>query len=181
MSLCSADWIEFVRVFENITFCSLFTNRLRPFRDFNHHTVTSINHLFLFSSETWDAALSSLLLSVLRACNDFCVFLWQFWILSHCRRVCCISARLYLIASRHCSVQFIRSFRLFGKIYTISVAENSVHLYSIEMEIIRNVTILVLIPPSEEFFCAFEIDYIFIYQIEMNQSWFFMASSACHF
>ncbi len=28
-------------------------------------TVTSINHLFLFSSETWDAALSSLSLSVL--------------------------------------------------------------------------------------------------------------------
>ncbi len=27
----------------NIIFCSLFTNRLRPFRDFIHHTVTSIN------------------------------------------------------------------------------------------------------------------------------------------
>ncbi len=63
---------------ENITFCSLFTNRLRTFRDFNHHTVTSINHPILFSSETWDAALSSLSLSVFCACNDFCVFLWQF-------------------------------------------------------------------------------------------------------
>ncbi len=71
-------YMQFVRVLENITFCSLFTNRLRPFGDFNHHTVTSINHLFLFSSETWDAALSSLSLSVLRACNVFCVFLWQF-------------------------------------------------------------------------------------------------------
>ncbi len=38
---------------------------MRPFRGFNHHTVTSINHLFLFSSETWDAALNSLSLSVL--------------------------------------------------------------------------------------------------------------------
>ncbi len=54
-----------VSVFENITFFSLFTNRLRPFHDFNHHTVTSNNHLFLFSSEIWDAALNSLSLSVL--------------------------------------------------------------------------------------------------------------------
>ncbi len=40
---------------------------LRQFRDFNHQTVTSNNHLFLFSSVTWDAdaALSSLSLSVL--------------------------------------------------------------------------------------------------------------------
>ncbi len=58
-------------VFEKLTFCSLFINRMRPFRDFNHHTVTSINHLFLLTWETWDAALSSLSLSVLRASNDF--------------------------------------------------------------------------------------------------------------
>ncbi len=57
--------MQSVRVLENITFCSLFINRLRPFHDFNHHTVTSNNHLFLFSSETWDAALNSLSLSVL--------------------------------------------------------------------------------------------------------------------
>ncbi len=30
--------MQFMRLFENITFCSLFTNRLRPFRDFNHHS-----------------------------------------------------------------------------------------------------------------------------------------------
>ncbi len=35
--------------------------------------------------------------------------------LPHCRRVCCISACLYLIALRHCSVKIIRSFRLFGR------------------------------------------------------------------
>ncbi len=35
--------MQSVSVLENITFCSLFTNRLRPFRDFIHHTVTSIN------------------------------------------------------------------------------------------------------------------------------------------
>ncbi len=69
------EYMQSVLVLKNITFCSLFTNRLRPFRDFNHHTVTSINHLFLFSSETWDAALSSLSLSVLVMT---CVFLWQF-------------------------------------------------------------------------------------------------------
>ncbi len=39
--------------------------------------VTCNNHRFHFSSETWDAALSSLSLSVIHACNDFCVFLWQ--------------------------------------------------------------------------------------------------------
>ncbi len=31
-------------VLENTAFCSLFTNRLRPFRDFIHHTVASIIH-----------------------------------------------------------------------------------------------------------------------------------------
>ncbi len=46
-------------------FCSLFTNCLKSFRDFNHHTLTSNNHPFHFSSERWDAALSSLSLSVL--------------------------------------------------------------------------------------------------------------------
>ncbi len=46
------EYMQSVRVLENITFCSLFINRLRPFHDFNHHTVTSNNHLFLFSSET---------------------------------------------------------------------------------------------------------------------------------
>ncbi len=72
------EYMQSVLVLENITFCSLFTNRFRPFHDFNHHTVTSIKHLFLFSSETWNAALNSLSLLVLRACNVFCVFLWQF-------------------------------------------------------------------------------------------------------
>ncbi len=64
---CAAlfEYMQSVRVFENITCCSLFTNRLRPFRDFNHHTVTSNNHPFLFSSETCNAVLSSLSLPVL--------------------------------------------------------------------------------------------------------------------
>ncbi len=30
--------MKFVHVLENITFCSIFTNRLRPFHDFNHHS-----------------------------------------------------------------------------------------------------------------------------------------------
>ncbi len=38
-SSCSAVWIHAVRAcIRNITFCSLFTNRLRPFCDFNHHS-----------------------------------------------------------------------------------------------------------------------------------------------
>ncbi len=47
MSLCSAVWItcmQFVCVLQNITFCSLFTNCLKPFRDFNYNTVASIIH-----------------------------------------------------------------------------------------------------------------------------------------
>ncbi len=48
------EYMQFMRVLENITFCSLFTNRLRPFCDFNHHI--NQQHPFLFSSETWDAA-----------------------------------------------------------------------------------------------------------------------------
>ncbi len=107
------EYMQSVRVLENITFCSLFSNRLRGHFATSIITVTSINHLFLFSSETWDAALSSLSLSVF--VMIFCVFLGQFLILSHCRRVCCISARLYSITSRHCSVQFIRSSHLFGR------------------------------------------------------------------
>ncbi len=65
------EYMQFVRVLENILFYSLFTNRLRTFNDFNHHTVTSNNHLFLSSSETWDAALNSLSLSVVRGCRTF--------------------------------------------------------------------------------------------------------------
>ncbi len=107
------EYMQFLRVFENITFCSLFTNRLRPFRDFNHHSNQNQPPLPLLIGD-------GLLLSVLRACNDFC----------------CISACLYLIVSRHCSVQFIRSFHLLGRTpkefffaifgRTISVAEHSV-------------------------------------------------------
>ncbi len=68
------EYMQFMRVLENRTFCSLFTNRLRPFRDFNHHSNQQ-QPPFLFSSETWDAALSSLSLSVFRTCNEFCVSL----------------------------------------------------------------------------------------------------------
>ncbi len=77
---------------------------LRRFSDFNHQTVTSNNIFFLFSSVTCDAdaELSSLSLSAL---------VMIFEILSHCRHVCCISARFNLFVSRHCSVQFIWSFR----------------------------------------------------------------------
>ncbi len=58
------EYMQSVRVFENITFCSLFTNHLRPFCDFNHHHTVTSNHQFLFSSEAWDAVLNSLSLLV---------------------------------------------------------------------------------------------------------------------
>ncbi len=75
-SSCSAVWItcmQFVCVLENITFCSLFI--VWGHFAISIITVTSINHPFLFSSETWDAALNSLWLSVFCACNDFCISL----------------------------------------------------------------------------------------------------------
>ncbi len=70
---------------------------------FNLHAVTSNNHSFLFSSETWDAdaALSSIPLSVL--VMIFASFSDGF---KHCWNVWCISACLYLITS------------LFGIIYS---------------------------------------------------------------
>ncbi len=95
----------------NITSCKKGHNCLRPFRDFNHHTVTSNNHPFLFSSKTCHAVLNSLSLSVL--IMIFASFSDTFKFL-HWRHVCCISPCLYLIASLHCSVQFIQSFCLFG-------------------------------------------------------------------
>ncbi len=85
-----------------VTFCSLFTNRLRPFRDFIHHTVTSINHHSHRRHEMF------------RACHDFCTFLSRTVLNTFTLQMCsCISACLYLIVSRHCSLQFIRSSCLF--------------------------------------------------------------------
>ncbi len=62
--------MQSVRVLENITFCSLFTNRLRPFHDFNHHTVTSINHLFLFSSEMVSRSRCFMLVMIFASFSD---------------------------------------------------------------------------------------------------------------
>ncbi len=112
-SSCSPAWITYmlsVRVLENTTFCSLFTNRLRRF-----HLSYSNQHQppFLFSSETWDTVLplNSLSLLVFRACNDFCTVLsrtvWNTFTLQMCF---CISARLCLIGSLH---------SLFGTIYSV--------------------------------------------------------------
>ncbi len=102
--------MQYMRIYENITFCSVFTNCLRPFRDFNHHTVTSDNPPFLFSSETWDAALSSLWLSGL--VMIFASFSDTF----KCSHTAYMFATLACtsIWSRHVIVwSFIRSFRLF--------------------------------------------------------------------
>ncbi len=47
-----SEYMQFMRVLENITSCSLFSNCLRPFRNFSHHTLTSNKHPFLFSLKT---------------------------------------------------------------------------------------------------------------------------------
>ncbi len=72
--VCAAlfEYMQFVRVLENITFRSLFTNHLRPFHDFNHHSNQQQPPLPLLIG---DMRCSSLSLSVFRACNDVCVFL----------------------------------------------------------------------------------------------------------
>ncbi len=66
--------MQSVHVLENIIFCSLFTNHLRPFRDFNHHTVTRIIHPSS-SHRRHEMQLYSLSLLVFRACNYFCTVL----------------------------------------------------------------------------------------------------------
>ncbi len=48
------------------------------------------------------------------ACNDFCTVLSRTVLITFTLQMCfCISAHLYLIMSRHCWIQFIRSSRLF--------------------------------------------------------------------
>ncbi len=66
------EYMQFVRVLENITFCNLFTNHLRPFHDFNHYSNQQQPPLPLLIG---DMRCSSLSLSVFRACNDVCVSL----------------------------------------------------------------------------------------------------------
>ncbi len=71
-------------------FCTLLTNRLRPFGDFNHHTVTSSNH-----PPSAHQRLSSLSLSVL-------VIMFVFFSDSFkCFHTTDMFPRLYLIASHH--------------------------------------------------------------------------------
>ncbi len=53
-----------------------------------------------------------------RACNDFSTVLSHTVLNTFTLQMCFyISACLYLIVSRHCSVQFIRSSRLFGRTF----------------------------------------------------------------
>ncbi len=105
------ECMPFVRVLENITFCSLFAN---PFHDFNHHSNQQ-HPPVLLSSETWEAALSSLSLSVSRACNDVCVSLSDSF---KCFHTALVRASIW---SRNVIVQY----KLFG-LFAYS-AEHSVH------------------------------------------------------
>ncbi len=51
-----------------------------------------------------------------RACNEFCTVLSCTFLNTFTLQTCfCLSARLYLIVSHHCSVQFIPSSRLFDR------------------------------------------------------------------
>ncbi len=63
--------MPFVRVLENITFCSLFAN---PFRDFNHHSNQQQPPLPLLIGDMRSSAKQSLAVGV-SACNDVCVSL----------------------------------------------------------------------------------------------------------
>ncbi len=78
--------MQFVCVLQNITFCSLFTNCLKPFHDFNYNTVASIIH------PSFEMRCFVLVMS-------FASFFDSFKILPHCRHICCISVRHYLIMS----------------------------------------------------------------------------------
>ncbi len=71
-SLSLFEYMQSVHVLENITFCSLFTNRLRPFRDFNHHSNHATIALPLLIGDMRCSTKQSLTVG---ACNDFCVFL----------------------------------------------------------------------------------------------------------
>ncbi len=62
---------SFVRVLENITFCSLFAN---PFHDFNHHSNQHQPPLPLLIGDMRSSTKQSLAVSVY-ACNDVCVSL----------------------------------------------------------------------------------------------------------
>ncbi len=107
--------MQFVHVLENNIAVYLLFNR--PFRDFNHHTVTSNNHHF--SSKTCNAVLNSPSLSVLVMMS----FSLSVLMLPHRRHVCCIirvhasHSTLVAVGSRHqkynvrtiYSVFFIRS------------------------------------------------------------------------
>ncbi len=75
---------------------------------------------------------------VTNTCNDFCTVLSHTVLNTSTLQMCfCISTRLYLIVSPHCSVQFIRSSRLFGQkpeelfFVLFSVGKHSVHPYSL--------------------------------------------------
>ncbi len=71
-SSCSAVWIHAIRVCFRKQHSVVY---LLIHFTISIITVTSNHHPFLFSSETWESALSSLSLSVFRACNDVCVSL----------------------------------------------------------------------------------------------------------
>ncbi len=73
--------------------------RLRRFCDFSATTTTpSSSHQTCGAKNPY-----------CRCCNEFCVVLWHFTMLPHCAMSAAISAQLYLIASRQCSLQFILS------------------------------------------------------------------------
>ncbi len=140
------EYMPFVRVLENITFCRLFTNRLRPFHDFNHHSNQQ-QPPFLFSSETLEAALSSLSLSIFCACNDVCISLSDSfkWFQTANVFAALVRASIWL-----CNVIVrykLLSFRLFGRttpklFFFLFSAEHSVHpyfCYTLRCSIIVNI------------------------------------------
>ncbi len=104
------EYMQSVCVLENITFCSLFTNCLRPFRDFSHHTVTSNNHhLFPLLVGDMRCRCSSKQSLAVGACNDFCI----------CSFKCFHTADMFAAICWQRTPLFDHDTSLFGTIYSV--------------------------------------------------------------
>ncbi len=134
-SSCSADfkYMQFVRVFENITFCSLFTNRLRPFHNFNHHSNQHQPPLPLLIG---DSLLLScfVLVMIFASLSDSFKYFHTADVFAALVRAsiwsCHVIVRYSLFGLFAYSAEHRKSFffvAIFGR--TISVAEHSVHPY----------------------------------------------------
>ncbi len=113
------EYMQFVRVLENITFCSLFTNRLKPFQ--SSYSNQQQPPLPLLIKDMRCSTKQSL---TVNACNDF----WSFSDSFKCFYTADMFVRYNLFGLfAYSAEQRKRFFAIFG--LTISVAKHSVHPY----------------------------------------------------